>query len=51
MNTKFGKQVHLEELTQMRLTKQALVISSRQGHVTLKRCYKFLSAKAMIINF
>ena len=34
MTTKFGKQVHLQELIQMRLIKQVLVTSSRQDHVT-----------------
>ena len=33
MTTKFGRQVHLEELTQMRL-KQVTVTSSRRDHVT-----------------
>ena len=28
-----SRQVHLEELTQMRLIKQAMVTSSRQDHV------------------
>ena len=35
--TKFGKKVHLQELNQMRLIKQVLVTSSRQGHVTNKK--------------
>ena len=34
MITKFGKQVHLQDLTQMRLIKQVLVTSLRQDHVT-----------------
>ena len=34
MTTKTGKQVHLEEFTHMRLTKQLLVTPSRQNHVT-----------------
>ena len=34
MTTKFGKQLHLEELTQVRLIKQVLVISTGQDHVT-----------------
>ena len=34
---KFGKKVHLQELNQMRLIKQVLVTSSRQGHVTNKK--------------
>ena len=36
MTTTFGKQVHLQELTEMRLTKQMLVTSSHQDHVTNK---------------
>ena len=32
--TKFGKQVHVEELTQMRIIKQVLVKPSRQDHTT-----------------
>ena len=34
MKTKFGKQLHLEELTQVRLMKQVLVMSPGQNHVT-----------------
>ena len=34
MTTKLGKQVHLQELTQMRLNKQELGMSSRQDYVT-----------------
>ena len=34
MTTKFGKQLHLEELTQVRLMKQVLVMSPGQNHVT-----------------
>ena len=34
MITKFGMQVHLLYLTQMRLIKQALVTPLRQDHVT-----------------
>ena len=34
MIIKFGKQVHLQELTQMRLIKQVLETPSRQDHVT-----------------
>ena len=34
MTTKFGKQKHLEELTQMRLIKQVLVTSAPQDCVT-----------------
>ena len=34
MTTNFGKQVHLQDLTQMRLTKHVLVTSSRQDNVT-----------------
>ena len=33
MVTKFGKQVHLQDLTQMRLIKQVLVMSLRQDNV------------------
>ena len=49
--TKFGLQVHLENLTQMRLMKHMLVTPSRQNHMTFERCYNFLSARAMIIKF
>ena len=34
MITKFGKQIHLQDLTQMRPIKQVLVMSLRQDHVT-----------------
>ena len=34
MMTKFGKQVHLQDLIQMKLTKQVLVTSLGQDHVT-----------------
>ena len=34
MITKFGKHVHLQNLTQVRLIKQVLVTSLRQDHVT-----------------
>ena len=34
MNTKFGKQVHLEELTQIRVIKQLMVTPSPGNHVT-----------------
>ena len=34
MTTKFGKQVHLQDLTQMILIKQVLVTSLLQDHVT-----------------
>ena len=34
MTTKFGKQVQLEELIQMKLIKQVLVTPSRQDQVT-----------------
>ena len=34
MATKFDKQVHLQELIQIRLTKQMLVTSSSQDHLT-----------------
>ena len=33
MTIKLGKQAHLRELSQLRLTKQVLVTSSRQGHL------------------
>ena len=39
MDTKFGKQVHLEELTHMRQEKQVLVTLSPQDHVTNKKHY------------
>ena len=35
--TKFDKQEYLVELTQLRQVKQLLVMSSRQGHLTLKK--------------
>ena len=34
--TKFGKEVHLQDLIQMRLIKEVLVTSLRQDHVTNK---------------
>ena len=34
MTTKFGKQVHLQELTRVRLIKRVLVTPSGQDHVT-----------------
>ena len=34
ITTKFGKQVHLQDLTQIRLIKQVLVTLLRQDHVT-----------------
>ena len=34
ITTKFGKQVHLQDLTQMRLIKQVLMMSLHQDHVT-----------------
>ena len=34
MITKFGKQVHLQDVTQMRLIKYVLVTSSLQDHMT-----------------
>ena len=34
MNTKFDKQVYLQDLPQMRLIKQVLVTSLRQDHAT-----------------
>ena len=39
MATKFGKQVDLEELTQMNLFKQLLVTSSSQDHLTNSKHY------------
>ena len=39
MTTKFGKQVNLQELTQIRLIKQVLVTSSHQDHVTNENHY------------
>ena len=39
MATKFGKQVDLEELTQMNLFKQLLVTSSTQDHLTNSKHY------------
>ena len=47
MPTKFGKQVHLEALNQMRLMKQLLVTPLRQDHVALKKCYNFLSLRTV----
>ena len=35
----------------MRLIKQGLVTSLHKDHVTFKRCYNFLSARAVIIKF
>ena len=34
MTTKFAKQIHLQELTQIKLTKQVLVTLWHQDHVT-----------------
>ena len=34
LTTTFDKQVHLQDLTQLRLIKQVLVTSLRQDHVT-----------------
>ena len=48
MTIKFGKQVHLEELRQMKLTKEVLVTPSRRNHVALKRCYNIFLAKSLI---
>ena len=42
MTTELGKQLHLEELHQEQL---------HQDHLTLKRCYNFFSARAMILKF
>ena len=35
MATKYGRQVHLEELTQMKLIKQVMVMSSNQDHMRI----------------
>ena len=47
MTTNFGKQVNLEQLTQMRLINQVLTLS-RQDHVTLKKRYNFLLRRVMV---
>ena len=39
MTTKFGKQVHTQDLTQMRLIKQVLLIPLCQDHLTNKKYY------------
>ena len=39
MTTEFGRQVHLQELTQIRLIKQVLMTSSRQNNVTNLKHY------------
>ena len=39
MATKFGRQVNLEKLTQIRLIKQVLVTPSGQYHVTILKHY------------
>ena len=44
MTTKFGKQIHLQDLTQMRLIKQVLVTSSRQDHETKETYIHYESA-------
>ena len=51
MSIKFGRQVYLQELTQMRLIMQVLMTPSGQDHVTLKRCNNFFSARAIITIF
>ena len=47
MITKFGKKVHLHDLTQMRLINQVLVTSLRQDHVTNE---KHISATRVSMN-
>ena len=44
MTTKFGKQIHLQDLTQMRLIKQVLVTSSRQDQETKETYIHYESA-------
>ena len=44
MTTKFRKQIHLDELTQMRLIKHVLVKSSIPDHVILKIYCNFPSS-------
>ena len=51
MIPRFGRQVHLEELTQMRLIKEVLVTSSHHDHVISERYFIFFSARAMVIKF
>ena len=51
MIPRFDRQVHLEELTQMRLIKEVLVTSSHHDHVILERCFIFFSAMAMVFKF
>ena len=51
VTTEFCMQIRSEELTQMRLVKQIRVTSSRKYHVTLRRCFNFLSVRVMIIKF
>ena len=47
ITTKFDKQLHLEEFTQMRLIKQVMVTSSRQDHMTNKKYYIFTTTVSM----
>ena len=51
MIPRFDRQVHLEELTQMRLIKEVLVTSSHHDHVISERCFIFFSARAMVFKF
>ena len=44
ITTKFGKQVHLQGLIQMRQIKKVLVTSLRQDHVTSKKHLYYQSA-------
>ena len=39
MTTKFGKQVHEQDLIQMKLMKQVLVKSSHQDHMTKQKYF------------
>ena len=47
MTTKCGKQVHLEDLTQVRLIKQVLVTSTGQDYVTSENYYIFTTTMPM----
>ena len=49
MSTKFGKQVHVEDLIQMKLIKQVLVKSSYQGHITKEKHFISTTRVAMPI--
>ena len=44
MITKFGKQVHVQNLAQMKLTKQVQITSLRQDHVTYQKHLHYQSA-------